>query len=76
MKTYVFPVAIDQEEDGRWSATCPSLRGCATWGATKEIALRNIQEAVQAYVADVLEAGEPLPASATVLNEPAVTVTV
>ena len=76
MRTHVFAVCIDQESDGRWSATCPALPGCATWGGTKEIALLYIQEAVQAYVSDLVEAGDPLPAGVTVLNEPAVSVTV
>ena len=76
MKTYVFPVKLVQEADGRWSAVCPSLAVCATWGETKELALRNIQEAVELYVADLRDAGTPLPESLIVVNEVAVSVTV
>jgi predicted RNase H-like HicB family nuclease len=76
MRTHVFAVHLEQNDDGRWSATCPALPGCATWGATKEIALRFIQEAAEAYVNDLIETGDPLPAGVTVLNEPAVSVTV
>ena len=76
MKTYVFPVQLTEESDGRWSATCPSFSGCATWGATKEVALRNIREAVELYVSDLQDAGESIPAGITVLDEAAVTVTV
>jgi predicted RNase H-like HicB family nuclease len=39
MKTYIFHIEIEQEEDGRWSAEVPSLPGCATWGYTNEEAL-------------------------------------
>jgi predicted RNase H-like HicB family nuclease len=76
MTTHVFAVQVECDTDGRWTASCPSLRGCATWGATKDEALHNIQEAVEAYVADLVEAGEALPTGIVVLNEAAVSVTV
>ena len=31
LKSYIFRVEIEQEEDGRWSAEIPLLPGCATW---------------------------------------------
>jgi predicted RNase H-like HicB family nuclease len=64
MKTHVFDVEIEQDDDGRWSATCPTLPGCATWGHTGEEALKNVQEAVVAYVTDLLASGETVPAVA------------
>jgi antitoxin HicB len=76
MKTHVFAIRVEPDADGLWTATCPALRGCVTWGGTKEVALRNIQEAVEAYVADMVAAGETLPAGIAILNEPAVSVTV
>jgi antitoxin HicB len=76
MRTHVFAVHVERDPDGRWTAGCPTLSGCVTWGETKSQALRNIQEAVEAYVADMMESGEPLPAGIVVLNEPAVSVTV
>jgi len=30
LKAYIFPVELEQEEDGRWSAVVQSLPGCAT----------------------------------------------
>ena len=78
MKTYVFRVEIEQEEDGRWSAEVPTLPGCATWGYTKEEALRSIQEAPRLYIDSLLEHGDPIPADgpAEVIEEPAVAITV
>ncbi len=61
MKTYLFRVELQQEEDGRWSVWIPALTGLASWGHTKEEALRNIQDAAEAYVEDVVEAGETIP---------------
>lgn len=74
MKTYVFQVDIEQDEDGRWAASCPSLPGCATWGHTEEEAIRNIREAVEAYVEDLIAAGEAVPGAREVIQAPAVSV--
>ena len=74
MKTHVFQVEIDQDDDGRWSATCPALSGCATWGRTQDEALRNIREAVEVYVEDMVAAGETLPTATEVIEVPAVSV--
>ena len=75
-RTYVFPVELVSEHDGRWSAVCPTLPGCATWARTREGALKNIAEAVEAYVEDLVASGDPIPKDVHVLDQPAVTVTV
>lgn len=59
-KTYIFKVVIEPDED-RWFAYCPLLKGCATWGYTKEEALKNIQEVVDLWVKDMMETGEDIP---------------
>ena len=65
MRSYTFNVVIEDDafEDGRkaYHAYCPVLKGCHTWGYTYEEALANIQEAVELYVEDVIEAGEDIP---------------
>ena len=61
MKTYIFRVEIEQEEDGRWSAEVPTLPGCATWGHTKNEALLSIQEATRLYIESLLALREPIP---------------
>ena len=61
MKTYIFAVEMEQEEDGRWSADVPTLPGCAAWGYTKEEALEAIQEGAQAYLEVMMENNDPLP---------------
>ena len=76
MKTYVFNVEIEQDEDGRWGAAIPALPGCATWGYTSEEALEALQEAAQAYLEDMVEAGDFNPdAGLCAGSAPAVTVT-
>ena len=80
MKSYLFPVVVEPDEDV-WRAYVPDLesRGAATWGHTREEALRNIQDAAEAYVADMLEAGESIPLERgriDVIESPAVAVTI
>ena len=61
MKTYIFEVELHQEEDGRWSAWIEALPGCAAWGYSREEALAAIKDAAEAYVEDMLDAGEEVP---------------
>ncbi|MBI2368951.1 MAG: type II toxin-antitoxin system HicB family antitoxin [Deltaproteobacteria bacterium] len=79
MKTYLFQVTLQEEDDGRWSVWVPGLPGLASWGHTKEEAMRNIQDAAEAYVEDMIESGEPIPVEAgkiEVFDAPAIAVTV
>lgn len=67
MKSYLFPVVVERDEDV-WRAYVPDLeaRGAATWGHTREDALRNIQEVAQLVIEQLLEDHEQLPASVSV----------
>jgi predicted RNase H-like HicB family nuclease len=49
------------DEDGYWVVECPSLPGCISQGQTKEEAIRNIQEAIRAYIAALEEDNLPVP---------------
>ena len=84
MKSYVFKVVIedDEFEDGRkaFHAYCPALEnlGAATWGFTKEEALKNIREVVQMVIEELVEEGKQIPRDGIVaeLESPAVVATV
>lgn len=54
-------VLIYPGDDGYWVAECPSLPGCISQGQTKEEAVTNIREAIQAYIAALAEDGLPVP---------------
>lgn len=77
MKSYVFKVVIEPDEDV-WHARVPELesKGAASWGKTREEALRNIQEVVRLVIEELLEDGEALPNGVMVYDEPLVSVTV
>jgi len=61
MRSYIFRVELEQEEDGRWSAVVPALVGCAVWGETSEEALEAIHEGAKAYVEVLTEDGRAVP---------------
>lgn len=54
-------VVLHQEEDGGYWVECPSLPGCFSQGDTREEALENIKEAIEAYIESLQKHGEPVP---------------
>jgi predicted RNase H-like HicB family nuclease len=47
-------------EDGYWVIECPSLPGCISQGKTEEEAKANIKEAIELWIEDAEEHGEPI----------------
>lgn len=58
-----FRVLIEQDEDGAFVATCPSLPGCVSQGQTRDEARANIEDAIAGYVASLKKHSEPIPPS-------------
>jgi predicted RNase H-like HicB family nuclease len=77
MTTYIFRVVVEPDGDG-WHAYCPALLqyAAATWGNTKEEALRHINEVVHMVIDELIEDGDPIPEDVQVSEEPLVSVTV
>jgi predicted RNase H-like HicB family nuclease len=59
-----YTVILERESDGGYVATVPALPGCVSQGDTRADALANIKEAVELYVEDCREAGDPVPTEA------------
>ena len=56
-----FRVSIEQDEDGIFIASCPTLPGCVSQGTTRDEAVVNIQEAINGYLASLEKHGDPIP---------------
>ncbi len=56
-----FRVVIEQEEDGVFVASVPSLPGCRSQGRTRAEALADIREALAVYVESLRAHGDPIP---------------
>ena len=58
-----YRVLIEQDEDGVFVAEVPSLPGCVSQGKTRQEAVENVKEAIQAYLESLAARGEPIPPS-------------
>ena len=57
-----YTVVLEQEEDE--GTSLPALPGCVSQGGTRVKALNNIREAIELYIEDCREAGDPVPTEA------------
>jgi len=58
-----YRVLIEQHEDGAFVAEVPALPGCLSQGKIRGEALKNIQEAIGAYLESLEAHNEPIPPS-------------
>ncbi len=58
-----YRILIAEDEDGEFTAECPSLPGCISQGGTRELALENIQDAIKGYLESLKKHGDPIPPS-------------
>ena len=56
-----FRVLIEEDEDGKFVANCPTLPGCWSQGDTREEAKHNIADAIEGYLASLKKHGDPIP---------------
>lgn len=58
-----YRVYLEQDEDGVFVASCPSLPGCISQGHTRAEATENIREAIECYLKSLRKHGDPVPPS-------------
>ena len=49
------------EDDGVFIAEVPELPGCSAHGASHEMALKNVKDAIQLWLDTAREFGDPIP---------------
>lgn len=52
-----YTVILERGRQGGYVVTCSALRGCLSQGGSRREALKNIREAIEVYVAALLEDG-------------------
>jgi predicted RNase H-like HicB family nuclease len=57
-------IEIDREDDGRWIADVADLPGTSVYGTTREEAIAKAKALALRVIADRLEHGEDIPATA------------
>jgi len=55
MQKYIIQVLIEQDEDGKYVASCPALEGCYTQGDTFEEAIENIKDVIKMCLEELQE---------------------
>jgi predicted RNase H-like HicB family nuclease len=56
-----FEVILEPEDEGGYHVFCPALKGCHSYGATREEALEKIKEAIELWLESARELGIKLP---------------
>jgi predicted RNase H-like HicB family nuclease len=64
-----FEVILEPEEDRGYHIFCPALKGCHTYGGTKEEAMEKIKEAIELWLESAKELGIDIPERETVSVE-------
>jgi len=60
LRKYRIQVIIEQDEDGVYIASCPSLQGCYAQGDTFEEALENIKDVIEMCLEELVEEEKPI----------------
>ena len=60
-----FRVLIEEDEDGQFVATCPTLPGCVSQGQSRDEARANISDAISGYLESLRKHDEPIPPAIT-----------
>jgi len=58
-------IVIEQDEDGKFAASCPALPGCWSQGDTRGEAIANVTDAIRGYLESLKKHDEPIPPSIT-----------
>ena len=61
-----FEVVFEPDEDGGFHVYVPALKGCHSWGATREQACTHIVEAIELWLESAREKGIPIPDRETI----------
>lgn len=61
MKNRTYKILLTKEPEGAYTATVPALPGCITYGDNIDHAISMAKEAVELYIENLREKGEPVP---------------
>lgn len=56
-----YTIVLEKGRESGYVAYVPALQGCVSQGHTKAETLKNIREAMEAYIEALLEDGLPVP---------------
>lgn len=56
-----YTIILEKDENGAYIADVPALKGCHSFGKTREEAINRVQEAIELYLECLFEDKKPLP---------------
>ena len=65
---YTYKIHLHKETEGGYTVTVPALPGCITYGENVDDAIAMAKEAVELYIEDLQERGEPVPDDSNTLE--------
>jgi antitoxin HicB len=61
MEPLTYTIELEALEEGGFSVTVPALPGCVTWGESFDNAVAMAKEAIELWLEELQEHGEPIP---------------
>jgi antitoxin HicB len=61
MKTRTYRILLNEEPEGGFTVTVPSLPGCVTYGENLDHAMNMAREAIEGYIELLEKQGETVP---------------
>jgi antitoxin HicB len=61
VKQLTYRLILSHEPEGTYTVSVPALPGCITFGETVEHAVQMAKEAIELYIEELRERGEPIP---------------
>ena len=61
MKNRTYKILLMKEPEGAYTVTVPALPGCITYGDNVDHAIVMAREAIELYIENLQEKGEPIP---------------
>ena len=59
--SHTYKLLIRKEPEGQFTVVVPALPGCITFGADIEQAIKMAKEAIELYIEELQDRGEPIP---------------
>ena len=59
--THRYKLLLNKETEGQYTVTIPALPGCITFGDNIEHAIEMAKEAIELYIEELQDRGEPIP---------------
>ena len=56
-----YRIVVEQDEDGKYVAECPTLPGCISEGEARQEVITNVKDAIEGYISSLKKHNEPIP---------------